>query len=78
MTLAKIEADGTRYQRTYVVSQEGMVMTEQSRTMLVQQFCAYEPFMPLLLEGAAFEETYVNADGSLIGSQVITREVCGF
>lgn len=77
-TLAKIEADGTRLQKTYVVSREGMVMSEQFRTAIVQQFCGHEPFIPLLREGATFEETYVNSDGSLIGSQVITRDTCGF
>ena len=77
-TLTFLKAVGTRFQRTYIVSRDGMVMSTQFRTGLVQNFCAYEPFMPLLRAGATFEEVYVNKDGSEIGSQVITRDICGF
>lgn len=77
-TLAFVKAVGTRLQRTYIVSRDGMVMSTQFRTGLVQNFCAYELFIPLLRAGATFEEVYVNNDGSEIGSQVITRDICGF
>ena len=48
------------------------------RTGLMQGICASEGFIALMREGATIEEVYVHVDGSEIGSQVVTQQVCGF
>ena len=77
-TLALVEADGARLSRTYVVDVEGWFLSAEFRTGLMQGICAHEGLIALMREGATIEEVYVHVDGSEIGSQVVTRQVCGF
>jgi hypothetical protein len=75
-TLALIKADGSRLMRTYVVTRGDFILTDQFRAKIRDIVCAYAPFTPLLRAGATIEEVYVKADGSLIGTHVVSQHSC--
>ena len=77
-TLARIEADWTQLRRTYIVDLEGMVMTEEFRSRILNGICAYPAFEPLLRANGSFREVYVERDGHEVGAVMVTREECGF
>jgi hypothetical protein len=77
-TLARIEADGTQLRRTYVVQLDSATISEEFRSSSRAWICAHAPFVPLLRAGSTFREVYMKADGSPIGSVMVTREECGF
>lgn len=75
-TLSSIEADGVRLRRTFVVTADNMVMSDRFRAIIERDICSYEPFVPLLREGASIEEIYNKADGSAIGRHVVNQDQC--
>ena len=77
-TLARIEADWTQLRRTYIVDLEGMVMTEEFRSRILNGICAYPAFEPILRANGSFREVYVERDGHEVGAVMVTREECGF
>ena len=77
-TIARIEADWTQLRRTYIVDLEGMVMTEEFRSRIVNNICAYPAFEPILRANGSFREVYVERDGHEVGAVMVTREECGY
>ena len=77
-TLAGIEADWTQLRRTYIVDLEGMVMTEEFRSRILNGICAYPAFEPILRANGSILEIYVERDGHEVGAVMVTREECGF
>ena len=77
-TLARIEADWTQLRRTYIVDLEGMVMTEEFRSRILNGICAYLAFEPILRANGSIREVYVERDGHEVGAVMVTREECGF
>ncbi|CAN5682540.1 hypothetical protein BH23PSE1_BH23PSE1_03060 [soil metagenome] len=52
-------------------------MTKEFRTGIRQSVCGYEAFKQLLVGGATIEDVYIKPDGSEIGRQAITQQMCG-
>ena len=63
-TLARIEADWTQLRRTYIVDLEGMVMTEEFRSRILNGICAYPAFEPILGRTVLSERSTSNAMGT--------------
>lgn len=75
--LTRVEADGTQLRRTFVVDLESFSITDEFRTDIENNICAYGPFISLLRAGATIREIYVKPDGAPIGAHIVTPDVCG-
>ncbi len=75
-TLVRIEAEGSRLRRTYVVEIVGFDLTADFRKEIPLSVCAFRPFNLLMRAGATFEEVYTREDGSAIGTQIVDRRSC--
>jgi uncharacterized Zn finger protein len=68
---------GAQLRRTYVVTLQIDSISDQLRARATNSICAQSSFIPLLRAGAAIQEVYVKANGSPIGTILITRKECG-
>ncbi len=75
-TLVRIEAEGSRLRRTYVVEIVGFDLTADFRKEIPLSVCAFRPFNVLMRAGATFEEVYTREDGSAIGTEIVDRRSC--
>lgn len=76
-TLTSTVADGNRLLHTFVVAIDDVTLNDQHRSTIEQYVCADEMMISLLRNGATIEEVFIKADGSAIGSIVVTQDECG-
>ena len=76
-TLARFVADGRQLRRTYLVDFEGMQMTEKFRGRIHEVVCN-SALQPILRAGGSIREVYVERSGRKIGSEIVTRDKCGY
>ncbi len=75
--LTRVEADGETLRYLYDVSSEVGKFDETDIETLRSRICEFTEIRPIILAGATVEHVYRLPDGSVAGTVVATRELCG-